>query len=275
MKVVKYIVIVAVLAFLAGCSDPAIDGSSDEAFKNSIAKVRSSLPEAQRDDFDKAVMAAALGDGNFLQLAAAGKDAVAGQMRSRLDGKTAKEVLAFAAELHAKQKQERIAELQKKVDALAKKRAGDEAASKELGKFTVSDTGISQAQRQIIGKIITLRLTVRNGTATPVSRVAMRATVFSEGRAIPWLEESVNYTVAGGVEPGESKTWELNPNMFGKWSSLEVTPEMRVRIDVTGLDGPGETPIAKLLFSDTDRKDLAQAEAELAQALKVTEAKSD
>ena len=46
-----------VIAFtvLAGCSDPKIDASSDEAMKASVEKVRESLPEAKRKDFDESM----------------------------------------------------------------------------------------------------------------------------------------------------------------------------------------------------------------------------
>jgi hypothetical protein len=48
----KFIIVCSVLA-LAACSDPKIDGSSEKAAQASIQKVRESLPESQRKEFDQ------------------------------------------------------------------------------------------------------------------------------------------------------------------------------------------------------------------------------
>ena len=42
--------------FLPGCGEPKIDGTSDETFQSSIEVVKAALPEADRLQFDKALM---------------------------------------------------------------------------------------------------------------------------------------------------------------------------------------------------------------------------
>ena len=54
MKTIKKILGLALIVVLiAGCSDPKIDASSDESMKASVQKVRESLPESKRGDFDE------------------------------------------------------------------------------------------------------------------------------------------------------------------------------------------------------------------------------
>lgn len=286
----RLLLIAPLLLALSGCGDPTIDGSSDEAMKNSIAKVRSSLPEAERGEFDKAVMTVGMGEGNLFQMAAAGKDVMVGQMRSRLDGKSAKEILQLAGEIRAKRKQEmaeadakheatkaeaaaraakaELERLAKRIEELKQLRASDAAAAEVLTKFTISDTAITQDKDVLDRNVVTLHMQVHNGTATAVSRVFMTGTVYTEGRSVPWLVKGLNYQVAGGIEPGETKTWKLSPNQFSDWGKLEVTPDMRLRLQVTELEGPDGVSFAKLAFGEEERTQLARLEAELADATK-------
>jgi len=55
----------------------------------------------------------------------------------------------------------------------------------------------------------TIELTVQNDTALPVSRAYFRAVYASPGRSIAWVEDTFNYQIPGGLEPGEKSTWKL------------------------------------------------------------------
>lgn len=44
-----------IVLMLAGCSDPKIDATSEETMKASIEKVRASLSEEKRGEFDEAL----------------------------------------------------------------------------------------------------------------------------------------------------------------------------------------------------------------------------
>lgn len=57
----KKMLVVLTIVLLA-CAAPKIDTSSDEAMKRSIERVRQSLPEAKRAEFDNAVRHLALAD---------------------------------------------------------------------------------------------------------------------------------------------------------------------------------------------------------------------
>ncbi len=52
MKVYALLMLVLATMAITGCSDPTIDASSEAKMKESVAKVRESLPEAKRTDFD-------------------------------------------------------------------------------------------------------------------------------------------------------------------------------------------------------------------------------
>ena len=86
------------LAALAACAPPKIDSSSDESFESSMEKVRASLPEDRRGEFDAAVLAVAFhemtgGSGNIFELANVPEDQIAQRARGKFDGMTAMEVI--------------------------------------------------------------------------------------------------------------------------------------------------------------------------------------
>jgi hypothetical protein len=95
---------IAALLLLSACAGPRIDGSSDEAFRASVAKVRESVPESDRTRFDKALLAISMDGAVVRALSGASREAVQRQMRERLAGKTAADVFAEADVMEAQAK---------------------------------------------------------------------------------------------------------------------------------------------------------------------------
>ena len=90
-----------------------------------------------------------------------------------------------------------------------------------------------------------IELEVVNNTESPVSRAYFSGAITTPGRAIPWLEESFNHSIAGGLEPGESAHWTLAPNSLGGWGSVDPKPGMVLSVSVERLDGPGGKVLAR------------------------------
>jgi uncharacterized protein DUF6694 len=104
---------IATILVLSACAAPRIDGSSDEAFRASVVKVRESLPESDKARFDKAVLAISMDGALVRALSGASRDAMQRQVRDRLAGKTAAEVLAEADQLEAQAKPQARPDAQK------------------------------------------------------------------------------------------------------------------------------------------------------------------
>lgn len=82
-----------------------------------------------------------------------------------------------------------------------------------------------------------IELVVKNGTPKPVARAHIKGTIAIPGRSVPWLVEEFNYSIPGGLEPGESTSWTLAPNMFGEWSEVDVPSDAVFTVEVIKLDG--------------------------------------
>ena len=93
-----------------------------------------------------------------------------------------------------------------------------------------------------MGKQPSIQLTVRNGTSFPVSRAYFEGTIASPDRSVPWHQDTFNYSISGGIEPGEDATWNLAPNIFSDWGKVDAPADSIFTVTVERLDGPdGET----------------------------------
>lgn len=106
--------------------------------------------------------------------------------------------------------------------------------------LTVTDAAVSEAGQFEVAKN-RLAFTVENGSDFPISRVYFSATIEVPGRSIPVATGEANYSIPGGIEPGESKTLELIPNAFNSELGTNKAPEgATLSVDITDADWPGK-----------------------------------
>jgi hypothetical protein len=268
VKIAKLLVLAPFAILLTGCGKSTIDGSSDEAFKESIIKVRNALPDNRRDDYDMALGSIAWYGADSFTAAAFGKDIMAAQLRSRLDGMTGEQILAKAASLQEQDEVKseegipsvKIAKMQ--INVLEQKKRKDVEAVRNLAKISIRSVVLAQELHEFLGNLTILTITARNGTSVPVTAVYMTARITSEGRSVPWLVAEIGQKIPGGIEPGEEKTWEQSYDR-GDWHSLDLKPDMHADLIVTSLNGPNDSVIAKHCFSAGDEEALQRLHAGL------------
>ena len=222
------ILLIPITMLLAGCGKPRVDTSTDQKMKTSLEKVRASLPEAQRSEFDDSIKTLALakvdGLGDLFALAQTG--ALEQQAKAQLNGKTGLEIIAEAQRVAAERlEREKKAEEQRKqqereerLAELATLRAKLDAESPDLlAKFVVERANFRKSTAGFMRENL-IELAVRNGTGKAVSRAYFQAVLLTPGREIPWVDSSFNYEISGGLEAGEAAVWKLTPNMFGDWA---------------------------------------------------------
>ena len=91
-----------------------------------------------------------------------------------------------------------------------------------------------------------INITVKNGTKHAISRAYFKGRLHTPGRSIPWVEDTFNYSIAGGLEPGESATWALQANRFSDWGDApQNRNDMVLDVKVYKLDGANEETIAE------------------------------
>lgn len=261
-RCLKYGVIGVLASFMVGCSDPKIDASTDETMKASSQKVRESLPESKRAEFDEALKLLAFSQIDMKDLFAegmVGAGNLENKMRSTVNGKTADEVISEANKVKAERQARERTQALEEIKELEKKRQASAMARDELKKFEVLRSRFYMREREFVGKEPIIELSVKNGTNSPVSRAYFEGTIASPGRSVPWHKDTFNYSISGGLEPGEEASWSLAPNMFSDWGKVDAPADAVFTVTVEKLDGPdGETLYSVRDFGERESQRLAE-----------------
>lgn len=269
MKATFSFLLFLILAVALAACTPTIDASDDEAFEASVEKVRDSLDSADQDSFDEALeilVFSTIGEA-FLNPDATG-DELADQLLASLDGKTGREVIEEAqrvqqevAREEARREQERIERERRQalaeIEELEERQAAAEEARQQLENFEVRRSRFELIRERYMGASPSIKLEVYNGTEHAVSRAYFEGTLATPGRSVPWLQETFNYNISGGLEPGESAEWDLRPNRFSDWGNVEDREDMVFTVVTTRLDGPDGEPLFRDNFTERDERRLA------------------
>lgn len=62
---------------------------------------------------------------------------------------------------------------------------------------------------------------IKNGSKTVIKTIHLHGKLQTPGRTLPWIEADINYSFPGGLEPGEAKHLDLEPNMMSDWNNAE------------------------------------------------------
>lgn len=255
----------ATLILFAACSGPArVEDTSAEACKATLENVGVSMATTEDSAaFAIALMKVAgqtalgaLGDAFGSAFLGFDDDApsvrppsldsatVTSALCGALAGLTGKDIIArsdsLASNVHARIEEFRAREY---LDLL--RAANDEVARVQdsLAAFQVVSARLEQRQGYIRLEAV-IHLRVKNGTNHAVSRAYFTATAATPGRSVPWLDEEFNYSIAGGLEPGEQATWALEPNSFqGDWTRVRVPKDAKFAVNVVRLDNAEGDPL--------------------------------
>jgi hypothetical protein len=85
-----------------------------------------------------------------------------------------------------------------------------------------------------------IMLRITNGSKRPIKTVYVKGILTSTGRAVPWISSDFNYEFPGGLEPGESQSLTLEPNMFGDWKPQDsFSRRTDLHLDLTLINAAG------------------------------------
>lgn len=225
---------VLAVAAAAACARPTIDGRSDETMTASIGKIRDDLSQERRAAFDEA-LATVMMSGAFANALDGGD--VAADVRKSLDGKTADDVIREAAEMKAEEERRARENAVKEVTALEAERKRAETAAAELAKVEIVRARYALERSRFGMAEPRITLTVKNNTSHPISRAYFRGRLTSPGRPVPWLDEEFNYSIRGGLNPDEEATWNLAPNAFSAWGTVDAPADAGLQVTLLKVDG--------------------------------------
>lgn len=235
----RFVLLATTVLFLTSC-DKKIDGSSEEAFESSIEEVKATLDEDKKEKFEEALALIAF-EGIDLEsfMQEDGSDEITSEIASKLDGKTAEEILAEGERIQAEIAREEKEQARQEIGELYQQMDAAKQDKQMLEKFEIKR---SLFYKQKSGEYFVsvdpiIELTVLNGTDKAVSRAYFKGTLASPERSVPWIEDNFNYSISGGIEPGEEVTWKLAPNEFSDWGQVDAPEDAVLTVEVTQLDG--------------------------------------
>lgn len=265
------------IAFLLiGCGTPRIDTSSDEKMKSSIEEVKNSLSLEKQKEFDEALKFIVFSQINLKNLLTMQPNAnnFTTDIKIILNNKTAEEVIQEAKKIQVAREEENrkleAAKLEKmkqialeEIKVLEEKKLQAEKSKEILKKIEIIKASFEQRSKPYSTfKEPIINLEVKNSTEKAISRIYFIGTVKSIGREIPWITETFNYSIPGGLESGETAKWSLAPNMFSKWGNVETPKDAILEVEVQQIDGADEKEIASTMnFTEKDEERLQNLKA--------------
>ncbi len=238
-----------------------IDSSSDEAFQKSLDDIKSTLKGDKVAEFEEAILLITMSEINFQDIMSGKKDGddLKRDAKSKLNGLTSQGVFDMAAKMKLKIEEKKKEEAKKEILELREQQKQALSDIEKLKKFKVNRSRFYKRNRSYGGAEPIIELTVKNETKYAISRAYFEGTLSSEGRTIPWLKEEFNYSISGGLEPGEEATWYLAPNMFSEWGEVNAPKNAILVTTVTGLDGPDEEQLFSIdKFNEDDKERLEE-----------------
>lgn len=141
--------------------------------------------------------------------------------------------------LEREELQQDLEEAEERLEEVREEIAENEDARRHLADFEIHSAELrTYNPGRFRDERVAIDLEVENNTDHAISRVYFEGEYISPDREVPWEEGSLNYEVSGGVEPGESVEWNLEPNRMSDWYGTEVRDDAELHAEVVGLDGP-------------------------------------
>ncbi len=257
----SYLVAISLSLVLCSCLSKRVDTSSDERMKKSIEEVRASLPAADRVKFDESLTAITTNNINPAEIFSGNTAGVEAKVKQSLAGKNASEIISAGQAILTERRTKEQQQAQTEIAELRQKKERAEKAKSGLAKFEITRSRFYRQESSFGRGEPIIELALINNTGVAVSRAYFTGTLASPGRAVPWLKDTFNYQIPGGMEPGESKELRLAPNMFGDWGRVEAPADAVLTVEVTRIDGPdGKAVFDSDAFTENDAERLSALE---------------
>ena len=259
-KVKKLFTLLFLLILFCSC-EAKIDTATDESFKKSIEYVRASLSPSDKEKFDRSLQIIAFSDLKLDDFITAGTlndpNLILIKIKDKINDKTAQDIISQADSIIEKRKEKERTQALREIEDLEHKKLIAEDSRDKLLDFEVWKSRFYKKERGYGRQEPVIEMTVVNNTLYPISRAYFKGTLSSPGRAIPWLVNTFNHEISGGLEPEEEDTWYLTPNIFSDWGTVDAPGDAILTIEVLRLDGPkGEKLFSIMDFTNGDEKRL-------------------
>jgi hypothetical protein len=234
---------------IAGCGQ-RVNTSSPDAYSKSITAMTKDMPPDKRAELKDSLIAIAFDtaepETGIWSQAEPSAPVFLGA-KDKIEGLTADQIIKRGYETRIKLLDQKIAEdaagAQRYQAARAKVADVFQGVKIDGAQYRIKKDILDQEEPQIL-------LHIANGSKRPIRTVYVKGVLTSPGRSVPWISSDINYEFPGGLEPGESQSLTLEPNMFGDWKPQDSFGNRTdLHLDLTLINATGAD--GTMLIDDT------------------------
>lgn len=216
---ITQVVFFLLVSWLLPLHADSMDFTNAQALGDSLDEIRNSLPEAKKAAFNQALndtldgLAAEIGLAALAAGITASEDDVkrAQELTTKILGDNIGNLTPEALiEVKAKENAAKLLALQEKAATL-------EAVVNALASIEITDVSYTRMKSTFNESIFPkITFKAKNNTDKALSSLTVNVVLKSPDRQVPWQEEIIEVTVAGGVEPAETRqvVFETNPHTW-------------------------------------------------------------
>ena len=251
MKQIYIMVILAVMIappVYPGQAEPRMDGRNLNAWEISKHKVEKSLSPDEQKEFKRAhyTIFRKASETAMPECSPKWGRVLFDEMKAYMHGKTAAEIIEVARALDAADKLRARSAAYLEIKKLRARRDGLDSVEQAVSAFQVVHKKIKKRSLRVdeqnpgLFRLETiLNVTINNRTAFQVRAVTFRCTLTVPGQAEPWAEETFDFALDEGVEPGETVILTMKMDKLGSVAINEQPPEAELTVTPVSLKGAG------------------------------------
>jgi len=237
MKKVGLVLLAAML--MAGCGQ-RVNTSSPDAYGKSIEAMIKDMPASKQAELKNSLIAITFNTAEpetGIWSQAEPTAPVFLGAKDKINGLTADQIIKLGYQTRIKLLDQKIADdaasAQRYQAARAKVADVFQGVKIDNAQYRVEKGAIDIDRPQIM-------LQITNGSKRPIKTIYVKGVLTSPGRAVPWISSDFNYEFPGGLEPDESQSLTLEPNMFGDWKPQDSFAQRTdLHLDLTLINAAG------------------------------------
>lgn len=236
---------ITAVTFIGFYNSPKLDTSSEQTVQTSLKKMRESLSSEDQGKLESALKVLVFSklDLASIMMGKVTSDTFVSDTLRPYEGKSAKQIIAAADSVLAERKEEQKKQAQVEIEEIEAKIKNAAASQQLLSKIEVLKSRFYHDRSGYISEPV-IDLTIKNGSEHAISRIYFNGVLASPNRSVPWVKDTFNYSIKGGLEPGESANWKLNPNMFSDWGKADAPKDAILTVTVIRIDGADDKELA-------------------------------
>jgi hypothetical protein len=247
MRAWRLCAVLSFAAVLCSCGPPALDSSSPFRLARSVAEMSEPLGPDQRRQLDEAL--AYLGAGVEIRAEPADAAALLAAYAS-LDGMTASEIVVAAW-------RQKLEVLDRQIDDLEARRRAAAPQRELLAGLEQLEARLFRVDPSFLERPV-IEVTVENHTPVQIHLIGFQASLRRPEELSPWLVERFETITDRGLEPGERRTWRIEPGDDGWRSVSEKHAADAFVLEVMRLEGRGGELIAATDYGAVDDHQLSR-----------------